>query len=1072
MNTVEVWKSRPIFVTSTFQDMQAERDHLFLHVFPALEEWLATRRRHLEWIDLRVGIPVSKAEEASREQTILRVCLEEARRSRPFIIGLLGDRYGWVPPPDRIAEAANEAGFKTDFEGRSVTELEILFGVFVDLNQSRRSLFFLRAPLPYDEMLPETAQMYCEAKCVDPGARVREAKLAGLKARLLRETPELCFEYRLAWNRQSHRVEGLDQWGRMVEAKLRAALDAEFAEDPSPAELQWYEAENQVLADFLEDRSRGFVGRNHVLDQIEKSLASPPGTQPSWISVTGEPGSGKTAVFGELHRRLHASGVFTLAYSAGMHDGHAWAVPMVRRFMVELVTQPDSMHLFRYTEKGDIIEGELIHSALDQGASEEKVYEAFILLLHRTAERRRVVILMDAMNQMEPVSTARLLGRLYADLPSNVRVVSTTVPSHTGPILPEGPAIECLPLPPIDEREAREIARGVSKRYHRELDESVMDALIAARGPSRPAWSVPLWLVIAAEELNLLDADDFALARRTYSGREDQRVTAFMCDRILSMPLDIPGLYRSGIVRASDIFGQNLAAAFLGAIAVSRSGWRELDFRVLLPGLTGNAWDELQFASFRRMFRGNLRKQEPIGLWSFHHTQMRAAVRTWLSDIGTDSRVIHATIADHLLALPANDPLRRSEVMLHLIESEDWKKAANYLGGADLDKSNEAGASNVLADMIRWPVERTQEDGAHSIGRLLDEGDDALKSRVADRLLKMYYGIQGRCSLASEEVLVLAIKDCLSDLVTRDLNNGRLLERYALSVVWLGHLRRDQGDLEAALASQNLAAELRKRAATIGGSEPSGEASGNSLNVGDALLAKGDFDRALACFRNPENAESPAAYSRIGFILRTRGDLSGAMDAYRAGMELLARDARANPRDSVIQLNMGMAHSSIGGLWLEMNDYAHALGSYGEAAQFIAGVAARHPTEPHPQHEWANIHLKMAQALLGSGDVKGAQKSVETGMPILERIVMQYRDKPEYLRDLAIFNMQLGDILQLQADAAGANKHWRAAEGTLQRLVAKDASNSTWRHDLEAVSSRIRADNGAVKRGFGRFFRR
>jgi len=72
MNTVEVWKSRPVFVTSTFQDMQAERDHLFQHVFPALEEWLATRRHHLEWIDLRVGIPVAAE-------------VEESRRSRPYI---------------------------------------------------------------------------------------------------------------------------------------------------------------------------------------------------------------------------------------------------------------------------------------------------------------------------------------------------------------------------------------------------------------------------------------------------------------------------------------------------------------------------------------------------------------------------------------------------------------------------------------------------------------------------------------------------------------------------------------------------------------------------------------------------------------------------------------------------------------------------------------------------------------------------------------------------------------------------------------------------------------------------
>ena len=47
MERTTVWKSRPVFITSTFQDMQAERDHLRRFVFPALEEWLLTKRRHL-----------------------------------------------------------------------------------------------------------------------------------------------------------------------------------------------------------------------------------------------------------------------------------------------------------------------------------------------------------------------------------------------------------------------------------------------------------------------------------------------------------------------------------------------------------------------------------------------------------------------------------------------------------------------------------------------------------------------------------------------------------------------------------------------------------------------------------------------------------------------------------------------------------------------------------------------------------------------------------------------------------------------------------------------------------------
>src|SRR5215831_21032927 len=106
-----MWKARPIFISSTFVDMQAERDYLRTRVFPELEERLRARRHHLEWVDLRVGIATAaqRDDEAARELHVLKVCLAEVARCRPFLIVLLGDRYGWVPPPERIAAATEEA---------------------------------------------------------------------------------------------------------------------------------------------------------------------------------------------------------------------------------------------------------------------------------------------------------------------------------------------------------------------------------------------------------------------------------------------------------------------------------------------------------------------------------------------------------------------------------------------------------------------------------------------------------------------------------------------------------------------------------------------------------------------------------------------------------------------------------------------------------------------------------------------------------------------------------------------------------------------------------------------------
>lgn len=42
------WQTRPVFVSSTFRDMQSERDWLRERVFPELEERLRRRRAHCE----------------------------------------------------------------------------------------------------------------------------------------------------------------------------------------------------------------------------------------------------------------------------------------------------------------------------------------------------------------------------------------------------------------------------------------------------------------------------------------------------------------------------------------------------------------------------------------------------------------------------------------------------------------------------------------------------------------------------------------------------------------------------------------------------------------------------------------------------------------------------------------------------------------------------------------------------------------------------------------------------------------------------------------------------------------
>lgn len=83
-----------IFISSTFQDMQAECDYLMTKTFPRLRALAQERNVSLVEVDLRWGIT---KEEEGQSGKVVFTCLNEIEQSHPFFIGILGNRYGWCP---------------------------------------------------------------------------------------------------------------------------------------------------------------------------------------------------------------------------------------------------------------------------------------------------------------------------------------------------------------------------------------------------------------------------------------------------------------------------------------------------------------------------------------------------------------------------------------------------------------------------------------------------------------------------------------------------------------------------------------------------------------------------------------------------------------------------------------------------------------------------------------------------------------------------------------------------------------------------------------------------------------
>ena len=110
-----------VFISSTFRDMMRERDLLVKEVFPELRRKCAKRFVTFTEVGLRWG----SAEEQSTHEETLKLCLDEIRACRPFFLGLLGERYGWVPGDDAFpADLTEEQPWPKDLHGKSATELE------------------------------------------------------------------------------------------------------------------------------------------------------------------------------------------------------------------------------------------------------------------------------------------------------------------------------------------------------------------------------------------------------------------------------------------------------------------------------------------------------------------------------------------------------------------------------------------------------------------------------------------------------------------------------------------------------------------------------------------------------------------------------------------------------------------------------------------------------------------------------------------------------------------------------------------------------------------------------------
>ncbi|KPJ64556.1 hypothetical protein AMJ44_12620 [candidate division WOR-1 bacterium DG_54_3] len=665
------WKTVRIFISSTFRDMHAERDHLVRFVFPELKEKCRKNHVHLIDVDLRWGVTEADAQDGKA----LDICLDEIDSCRPYFLGLLGHRYGWVPPGEEHSITAQEIYhgvlhnnipkqvvdlrriIEGELEGKGLTneqintivhcyqweedkdkyllredatddELEIIRSVFVQYSvyQRDRSFFFFRAEHLTKKLAGAQVGDYFESD------KATQDKLVALKQEIVDEGLPW-FEY-----------DDIEAFGEKVGRTLWQRIEAELGE-PLEKEKDMLEEEAGFHDLFMADRTRRFVGRRDVLDRMH-AFCEQQG-EPSIIIITGEPGCGKSSLMARFSEEI-------------IHDHPNWVI--IPHF---IGASPSSTNLRQTLRRLCTHLNQMIESPKEIPEGIKELLQIFPDLLAKVAQERRILIILDALNQFEKTDKAHDMRWLPQQLPENVRfVISTLAGKALDSLLARWLKPKVEEVTGLDGFEIKELVVDYLKEIRHEFPNKQVEKAFFHKMKA----GNPLYILVALEELRVF-------------GKFEE-----LPDRVDELPDTVPALFDQMLERIETDFNTELVRDTMVFIACGRQGMTAEELQTLLGahalrlgvGTESEKFPDMLWARLYRAFRAYL--FERSGVIDFFHGQLKEAVGKRYLEREANRSAVHKVIADYFEKRWREPYLRAIEELPHQrTKADDWEGVERIL---------------------------------------------------------------------------------------------------------------------------------------------------------------------------------------------------------------------------------------------------------------------------------------------------------------------------------------------------------------------------------------------------------
>ena len=198
MAIVKKYATKNIFISSTFLDMQVERDVLAKKVLPIVKEYALKYHVNIEFVDLRFGIDIGNQNLLDK---VINTCSDEIVRCKPLFIGFLGNRFGTA----------------IDGSKESITSFEIHKAIL----EKCESLFYFRT-ITNQEALKENKEKYI----------YRDEKVQSLKEEIIGIYPNSYREYTSFYDEEKEELILSEEFISMLVEDINELIKKMYVREP------------------------------------------------------------------------------------------------------------------------------------------------------------------------------------------------------------------------------------------------------------------------------------------------------------------------------------------------------------------------------------------------------------------------------------------------------------------------------------------------------------------------------------------------------------------------------------------------------------------------------------------------------------------------------------------------------------------------------------------------------------------------------------------------------------------------------------------------------------------------